>query len=242
MTVKVPAPEPGIGAMDTASPSTIDSKETTTLRADIPWPTPLIVLPNVTIRPYHPIDAPSMARNANSKLVARNMTDRFPHPYALTDATAFISRALSPSTSNTYAWCISLTPTSPCIGGCGFEPGPDVFCANAEIGYWLGEEYWGRGIGTTVCRVMTDWAFGREEGVTGKQRVQRLGAGVFGGNPASGAVLKRSGYTYEGCMRGIVLKWGEIRDLEIYGLKREEWEERRKRSGSAMEMKLRYER
>lgn len=76
---------------------------------------------------------------------------------------------------------------------------------------------------------MTDWAFEREEGVSG-ERLQRLGAGVLGRNERSGAVLKKCGYKYQGNMKGIVWKWDKIRDMEIYGLTRVEWEERREQT------------
>jgi RimJ/RimL family protein N-acetyltransferase len=154
------------------------------------------------------------------------MTNRFPSPYTLADAHAFISKSLNSKESGVYAWTISLTPEGPPIGGCGLEQGVDIHCRVAEIGYWLGEAYWGRGYMREVCTALTEYVFKLERGLDGEgERLLRIGAGVYGGNVGSGRVLVRCGYRLEGVMRGCVWKWGERRDLEMYGMLREEWEE-----------------
>jgi RimJ/RimL family protein N-acetyltransferase len=192
----------------------------------MPWPAPFLTTPHLTIRPYHPSDAAELARIANNKFISCNMTNRFPSPYTVADAHIWLTKALNPKESGVYAWTISLAPTGPPIGGCGLEPGSDIHCRNAEIGYWLGEEYWGNGYGSELCAALTRWAFEQPKGVSGEgESLLRIGAGVYGGNVGSGRVLRRCGYRLEGTMRGIVWKWGERRDLEVYGLLREEWEE-----------------
>ncbi|QDS74562.1 hypothetical protein FKW77_007991 [Venturia effusa] len=194
----------------------------------LPWPEPIIVLPNLTIRPYHTTDAASLLRYANNPLVARNMPNTFPHPYTSTTASAFIARALAPTRTHVKIWCISLTatPYSECIGGCTLEAGPDVFSRNAEIGFWIGEEFWGQGLGTAVCRALTNYAF--TLAIEGQAIFQRVGAGVYSGtirHPAiAEKVLKRCGFVAEGRMRDMIWKWGKVRDLEVYGLTRREWE------------------
>lgn len=208
---------PPLGSLPTGLPA-----------SGLPWPEPIIILPNLTIRPYHTIDAASLLRHANHPLIARNMPNTFAHPYTPTAASAFIARALAPTRSHVKMWCISLTaaPNSECIGGCTLEAGPDVFSRNAEIGFWLGEEFWGQGLGTAVCRALTNYAF--SIAVEGRPVFQRVGAGVYGGtvrHPATaGKVLRRCGFRNEGRMMGMIWKWGEVRDLEIYGLTRAEWE------------------
>lgn len=202
------------------------------LPAGLPWPEPLIILPNLTIRSYHTNDVASLARHANDPHIARNMPNTFSHPFTSSSASAFIARALAPSRNNVKIWCISLTPTSECIGGCTFEPGPDVFSCNAEIGFWIGQGYWNRGLCTAICRALTDWAFGLASEREGP-KLQRVGAAVYGATSTenetvAGKVLKKCGFREEGRMRGMVLKWGEIRDLEVYGMQRGEWEERKR--------------
>lgn len=144
----------------------------------LPWPEPIIILPNLTIRPYHTTDAASLLRYANNPLIARNMPNTFPHPYTPTAASAFIARALALTRSHVKIWCISLTaaPNSDCIGGCTLEAGPDVFSRNAEIGFWSAEEFWGQGLGTVVCRALTNYAFSLA--FEGQSVFQRVGAGV----------------------------------------------------------------
>lgn len=157
------------------------------------------------------------------------MTNRFPYPYTVHDALSFMARAHNSKDSGVYAWTISLTPEGPPIGGVGLEPGSDIHYRTGEMGYWIGEEYWGRGYASEVCAAMTNYAFGLEKGVKGDgDRLLRMGATVHSGNPGSGRVLTKCGYTLEGVMRGVVWKYGERMDLEIYGLLREEWEDRKR--------------
>ncbi|KAE9985681.1 hypothetical protein EG328_007095 [Venturia inaequalis] len=196
--------------------------------AGLPWPEPIIVLPNLTIRPYHTTDGASLFRHANNPRIARNMPNTFAHPYTPIAASAFIARALAATRSHVKIWCISLTSASnaECIGGCTLEAGPDVFSRNAEIGFWIGEEFWGRGLGTVVCRALTNYAFSLT--VEGQPVFQRVGAGVYGGTVrhpvTAGKVLRKCGFREEGRMRGMIWKCEEVRDLEIYGLMRGEWE------------------
>lgn len=185
------------------------------------YPEVLLVFPEFTIRRYRPSDAERLSELANNKKVARNMLNRFPHPYTLDDAKAWIARNSSPSS---IAWAVSSIPDGPIIGGCGFDPGFDVFSANAEIGYWVAETHWGQGLATKIVTAITNWAFEQKDGIAeGKPALLRIGAGVFGGNPASEKVLTKCGYEQTGCMKGIVVKFGEIRDMEIFSLTRNQW-------------------
>lgn len=205
--------------------------------ANRPWPEPFIVTSRITIRPYHPSDAPVIARLANNKKIAANMTNRFPSPYTLADAENFCALALDTKNSGVHAWIITKSKHSEPIGGCGLYPGSDVLAQNAEVGYWIGEEYWGKGYATEACRALTDWAFRLEHGVKGN-KLQRLGAEVFEGNPGSGTVLKKCGYSHDGTKRGIIYKWGEIKDMEIWGQTRKEWEKKTKRSSAIQDLRL----
>jgi RimJ/RimL family protein N-acetyltransferase len=99
------------------------------------------------------------------------------------------------------------------VGGIGIDVGTDVFRRSAEIGYWLGEPFWGRGIATEVLRALTDYAWATFD-------IIRLEAGVFSWNPASARVLEKAGYTLEGCLRQGVVKQGRVGDRLIYGLLR----------------------
>ena len=101
------------------------------------------------------------------------------------------------------------------VGGIGILLQEDVHRRSAEIGYWLGEDYWGRGIVTEAVRRVTDWAFENFD-------LCRIFAHVFAWNPASMRVLEKAGYEYEGRLRQSVTKDGQTIDQVIYAIIRED--------------------
>jgi RimJ/RimL family protein N-acetyltransferase len=137
------------------------------------------------------------------------MRDRFPYPYTADDADAWIKKASAETPATSFAIVVD----GAAVGGVGIELGTDVFRRSAEIGYWLGEPLWGRGIATEALRAMTEYAFAHFD-------VCRLEAGVFGWNPASARVLEKAGYTLEGRARNAVVKDDRTTDRLLYGLVR----------------------
>src|ERR1051326_859026 len=101
-----------------------------------------IELPECTIRPWRKSDLDSLVRYANNRKVWRNLRDRFPHPYTRKDGIWWLEHAAARDPQTNFA--IELDGEA--IGGVGFEIGEDVHSRTAEIGYWLGEPFWGRGI------------------------------------------------------------------------------------------------
>jgi [ribosomal protein S5]-alanine N-acetyltransferase len=101
------------------------------------------------------------------------------------------------------------------VGGIGLILGADVERRSAEIGYWLAEPYWGRGIGSAAVEAVTEWAFARFDLV-------RLHAGVYEWNPASVRVLRKAGNTLEARRRKSVTKDGETIDRLLYVRLRED--------------------
>lgn len=165
-----------------------------------------------TLRPWHPGDAEALAVYANNEKIARNLRDRFPHPYTLRDAKAFIQS------------CANVRPPLSCaivvdrdaIGGIGISPGSDVERFSAEIGYWLGEPFWGRGITTEAVQLMSAYAFD-------SCRLLRLFAVPFADNLASTRVLEKAGYTREAILRSSAVKAGTVRDQALYALVNPQW-------------------
>lgn len=162
------------------------------------------------IRSFRPEDAASLAEAANNRRIWRNLNDYFPHPYTIEDARSWIARTQQESPEQNFA----IASGSEVIGGIGLKLRDDVFRRSAEIGYWIGEPYWGRGIATAALRALTDDAFERLDLV-------RIDAGVFEWNPASCRVLEKAGYVQEARLRKSVSKDGQIIDRLIYARLRE---------------------
>lgn len=157
------------------------------------------------IRPWRRGDEESLVRHANNYRVWRNLRDRFPHPYTLDDAREWIELALAESPVANFA----IEVEGEAVGGIGLAFKEDIHRASAEIGYWLGEEYWGRGIMTEAARTIADWALATFE-------IHRVFAGVIDWNPASARVLEKAGFQFEGRMRMAVVKEGRVLDELIY--------------------------
>ena len=157
------------------------------------------------LRPWEARDKSSLVLHANNPRVAERLTDRFPHPYTSADADAWLSLSADrvPPTN------LAIVVDGEAVGGVGIEVRPDVHRKSAEIGYWLGERDWGRGIATDALRAMTAYALTEFD-------LCRLTAGVFEGNAASARVLEKAGYVLEGRLRRSVFKWGRVLDESLY--------------------------
>lgn len=161
------------------------------------------------LRAWKPGDEPSLVRHANSRAIWRNLRDAFPHPYTLADARLWIETANPSGPITNFAIVIDRAA----VGGIGLVLKEDVFRRSAEIGYWLGEEFWGRGIVTEAVSAVTNYAFDTFD-------LCRVFAGVFEWNPASMRVLEKAGYEFECRMKKSVTKDGETIDELIYAIVR----------------------
>ena len=156
------------------------------------------------VRSLQAEDAATLAAHANNREVWINLRDAFPHPYTVADAESFIERCVQPPETT-----FGIAVDGEVVGAVGFVIGEDVERASAELGYWLGESYWGRGIMTAVVTAVTEYAL-REHGLV------RVYATPFGWNQASMRVLEKAGYVLEGVMRSGALKDGKIVDKFLY--------------------------
>src|SRR5262245_48755961 len=164
-----------------------------------------LVLTRSTLREWRPGDEESLVRHANNRQIWRNLRDAFPHPYTTADAKRWIQTANPTSQVTNFAIVVD----GAAVGAIGLMLRDDVFRRSAEIGYWLGEEFWSRGIVTEAVLAVTDYAFANFD-------ICRIYAGVFEGNPASARVLEKVGYKFEGRMSKSVTKDGETIDELIY--------------------------
>jgi len=166
----------------------------------------------VTLRAWKPSDALPLAKHANNVNVARQLRDRFPHPYTIADARQFIQSVAGAKPTTLFAMVVNGEP----VGGIGFFPGADVERFSAEIGYWLAEPYWGRGITAEAIGLVSTYAFD-------VCNVLRLFALPFADNAQSIRVLEKAGYTREATLRSSSVKQGRIRDQALYALVNPTW-------------------
>ncbi len=157
------------------------------------------------LRPWQRGDEESLVRYANNVNVWKNLRDAFPHPYTRADAEQWIELNLTRDPPTNFA--IDLGGEA--VGGIGFTVLDDIYRRTAEIGFWLGEEFWGRGVVTAALKVMTEYAFRTFD-------LTRVFAGVFEWNAASMRVLEKAGYVREARLARSALKDGKVIDTYLY--------------------------
>lgn len=162
-------------------------------------------LATCVVRDWTTDDHDALVRHANSRNVWIHLRDRFPHPYTDTHAHEFLAHVAQQTPAT--AWAIEVDGAA--AGGIGIVQSTDVERVSAEIGYWLGEPFWGRGIMTDVLRAVTAETFARSE-------LQRIFALPFAHNHGSVRVLEKAGYVLEGRMRQSAIKEGVICDQLMY--------------------------
>jgi RimJ/RimL family protein N-acetyltransferase len=158
------------------------------------------------IRSWRREDAEALSRHADNRKIWRNVRDHFPSPYTLADAELWIDRVL---TSGGLETQFAIDVGGEAVGGVGVFLQEDVSRRSAEIGYWLGEAHWGRGIMTEVIRRFTAYAFDAYD-------LLRVYALVFEWNQPSCRVLEKAGYTLEARLRRAVVKDGHVLDQFVY--------------------------
>jgi RimJ/RimL family protein N-acetyltransferase len=164
-----------------------------------------IVLPHCSVRSWRPDDLGSLVVHADNRSIWLNLRDRFPHPYTRRAGREFIRQARSQNPETMFAIAVD----DEAVGGIGFTVLTDVERVSAEIGYWLGEPFWGRGIVTEALAAVTRYAIDTF-------RLTRIYALPFAHNTASCRVLEKAGYTLEGRLRRSAIKDGHIVDQMQY--------------------------
>jgi ribosomal-protein-alanine N-acetyltransferase len=157
------------------------------------------------IRSWRHSDASSIARLANDRDIWLNLRDVFPHPYTRADAEEYLAAVTNrdPETS------VAIEVDGVAVGSVGLKIGVDVERANAEIGYWLGRDYWGRGIVSEALTLVTAHAFATLP-------LNRIYALPFARNAASCRVLEKAGYQQQARLRASAIKDGVVLDQWLY--------------------------
>lgn len=163
-------------------------------------------IPQIGLRPLQKRDIPDLIQHADNPHISGNLRDSFPYPYTENDAMEYIEKQVTLGVQN-----LAITKEDKLIGIMGYIPQADVYRLTAEIGYWVSEDYWNKGITTAAIKVFVPWVFGQSDMV-------RLYANVFDFNPASKRVLEKVGFTFEGISRNAVVKGDVIYDEYRYAI------------------------
>ena len=164
-----------------------------------------LTLKTCAVRSWRTSDAESLLRHANNYKIWLNLRDAFPHPYTRQDARAYIRSVRERAPETTFAIAVG----DEAVGSIGFVLRHDVERVSAEIGYWLGEAFWGRGITTEALVAVTQYAVDTH----GLTRVYAL---PFAWNAASCRVLEKAGYVLEARLRQSAIKDGRVTDQMQY--------------------------
>lgn len=160
------------------------------------------------IRKWQHGDEGSLAKHANNVNIWNNVRDYFPHPYTLSDATEWVT--IAKDDANNFA----ITVNGEAVGAIALFVQKDVYRKNAELGYWLGEDYWKRGIMTEAVKQIVEHGFQNLE-------INRIYAGTFEFNTASGKVLSKAGFRHEATLKNAIYKNGQFCDELVYSILRE---------------------
>jgi len=161
------------------------------------------------LRKWNNNDVSSLVKYANNWEVAKNLTDKFPYPYAENDALYFIKYASKEKSNIIFAIEIN----GEACGGIGLHPQTDIHKKNAELGYWLGEPFWGNGIITAAIKEVIKLGFSKLD-------IDRIFARPFGSNIASQRVLEKTGFVLEGEFEKTIWKKDKYEDEMVYGIRR----------------------
>lgn len=162
-----------------------------------------------TLRAWRRDDVENLTRLGDNPKIARFMTEGFPSPFTREKAIAFIQMANSESPPRILA----ITLMDEAIGGIGIHPQSDIYRQNAELGYWLGEPFWGKGIMTEAIRLMVAYGFEHWP-------VNRIFARPYHTNIGSQRALEKAGFILEARLQGTIIKTEEVLDEFIYAIRR----------------------
>ena len=165
----------------------------------------LLDLGDLQVRSWRKSDLEALVRHANNSKIASNLRDQFPHPYTRRDGIEYLEFVRDQRPERNFA----LQFGGEAIGGLGFQIGVDISRIAAEMGYWIGEPYWGRGFATRAAQAASEWAFQ-------EYKLTRVFAMVFSHNRASARVLEKAGFQFEGLLQRSAIKNGVVLDQLMY--------------------------
>lgn len=167
---------------------------------------------DIKIRQWRAEDAGELAAALNNKKILDNLRDGLPYPYTVKDAEDYISFVLGADKDSQYTWAIAVDDKA--VGSIGAFRKDNIHRRTAEMGYYIAEPFWGRGIGTFAVRQACAYIFDRTD-------ILRIFAEPFAHNAASCRILEKAGFVLEGTMRKNAVKNGQLLDMKLYSIVRE---------------------
>ncbi len=161
------------------------------------------------LRPFHQGDLASLVKHANNYNISKNLSNKFNFPYTQSDGIAFINLALSASPLEIFAIVVD----GEAVGSIGIHPQKDLYCKNAEMGYWLAESLWGNGIVPLAIKEMITYGFKTFD-------ITRIYARTFDTNFKSQRVLEKAGFKLEAEFKGTYYKNGTVYDEMVYAVRK----------------------
>lgn len=162
-----------------------------------------------SIRPWRAEDAGDLARALNNKKVLDNLRDGIPYPYTEQDAAEYIAAMQDADKNSTFAFAIAVGGRA--VGSIGMFRQGNIHFRTAELGYYVAEPYWGRGICTSAVKQACGYLFASTD-------ILRIFAEPFANNAGSCRVLEKAGFVLEGVLRQNAVKNGTILDMKLYAL------------------------
>jgi RimJ/RimL family protein N-acetyltransferase len=164
---------------------------------------------SVALREWQLSDAAVLAELLNNKKILDNLRDGLPYPYTEKDGEFYINSMLSADKNDTFAFAI--IRDGAVVGSIGAFRQQNIHSKTAEIGYYVGEKFWGNGIGTAAVTLLSRYVFENTD-------IIRLFAEPFATNTGSIRVLEKAGFEYEGTLRKNAVKNGIVLDMKMYSL------------------------
>lgn len=156
------------------------------------------------LRPYKRTDLNSLVKNLNNKNVTKYMS-KVQFPYTIKDGKTWIEKCIKKSKKKKVIFAIDIN--GEVAGSIGLDP--VKINHKAEIGYWLAEKYWNKGIMSDALKIMTKFGFE-------KLKLKRMQAHVFKKNKKSARVLEKNGYKKEGLLKKYFYKNNNYSDALLY--------------------------
>lgn len=161
------------------------------------------------IRKWRMTDAPDLALALNNKRILDNLRDGLPYPYTQRDAEEYIASMLSADENKTFAFAITVDGRA--IGSIGVFRQDNIHFRTAELGYYISEQFWGKGICTDAVKQVCAHVFEHSD-------IIRIYAEPFAHNTASCRVLEKAGFQFEGVLRKNAVKNGKVIDMKLYSV------------------------